>query len=53
MNCCVIGCERQARHTYKIKEVKFSYCKKHKYIPDNMMSKVKYGFYKGYGKKEV
>ena len=41
MNCCIIGCERQARYDYKLSETKFSYCKKHKNIPDILMKKIK------------
>ncbi len=41
MNCCVIGCERQARYNYKLREVKFVYCKRHKIIPDILIGKIK------------
>lgn len=50
MNCCVISCERKAIRTYKLREIKFSYCKRHKYIPDIIIKKIKRGFYKGYAR---
>ncbi len=50
MKCCVIYCDKQARHTYKIKDVKFAYCKRHIKIPDTIMKKVRNGFYGGHKK---
>ena len=50
MECCIIHCKRQARYTYKIGEVEFNYCDKHKSIPDKVFNNVKKGFYKGYKK---
>ena len=50
MECCIIHCKRQARYTYKMGEVEFNYCDKHKSIPDKVFNNVKKGFYKGYKK---
>ncbi|KKM84179.1 hypothetical protein LCGC14_1301790 [marine sediment metagenome] len=45
MTCCIRGCRETAKHFYKIKEVKFDYCGKHKYIPDKIIYHLKNGFY--------
>ena len=45
MECSIIDCKKRAKHTYKLGEVRLNYCDKHKRLPDDIVRKIKRGFY--------
>jgi len=45
MKCCIKNCKKEGSNKYKIREVKFCYCKKHSIVPEKIIKNIKQGYY--------